>query len=87
MWLFFNKEQRFWCGSGIFFNPYEKTFNEACIVHDTDYLDWTISRKESDRQFLETMLAASDNKLINFFRAYLYYFLVRLFWRMFYKRS
>jgi hypothetical protein len=39
------------CGYGIFSTNKEDPFHPACVVHDRDYVDGTISREEADRRF------------------------------------
>lgn len=50
-------------------------FNKAAVVHDWFYNTKTISRKQADKIFLELMLVLGIEK----YKAYIFYYIVRLF--------
>lgn len=81
--LFIYPEERFWCGSWIFYIKQEKLFFEACKKHDIDYKEKVKTRKQADLDFLQNMLLAArlePNYEWHKFRALLYYSIVRIFW-------
>lgn len=83
--LFYYPTTRYWCGSWIFYNPFEQTFFEACKQHDIAYKEKTKTRYEYDRDFLQSMLeVAKDKAWYHKFRAYLYYYIVRIFWSIYF---
>lgn len=62
---------------------YKDKFNKAAVVHDWLYRSKVYDRKTADRIFLEAMLVLNINK----FKAYLFYYTVRLFGWIFWNRS
>jgi hypothetical protein len=57
------------------FLEWRDKFNKASVVHDWLYYTKQFNRKTADRIFLELMLALGISK----FKAYLFYYVVRIF--------
>ncbi|MBX0311246.1 MAG: DUF1353 domain-containing protein [Sulfurihydrogenibium sp.] len=57
------------------FLQWRDKFNKASVIHDWLYHTKMFDRKTADRVFLELMLALGINK----FKAYLFYYVVRVF--------
>jgi hypothetical protein len=57
-------------------------FNKAAVVHDWLYHTKMFDRKTSDRVFLELMLTLGINK----YKAYIFYYTVRLFGWLYWRK-
>ncbi len=57
-------------------------FNKASVVHDYLYHTKITTRKQADKIFLELMLALGINRL----KAYTFYFVVRLFGWLYWRK-
>ena len=62
--------------------PYNKLFHWSAILHDNLY-EISFNKKRADEMFLKSMLAISNNKIQRTF-AFIYYYLVKIFWFLFY---
>jgi len=71
-------KKKYWCGA--FWCPLwikkilSRNFNEACRIHDENYDEQLLTRKEIDYKFFKDMIETSDKVHL----AYLYYVAVRL---------
>lgn len=65
--------------------PYAKLFRGAAYFHDVAYERWGTEsdRERADNMFLRLMLSVSKTTLQKWF-AWLYYKLVRKYWKYFY---
>lgn len=63
--------------------PYNKLFHWAAILHDNLY-EISFNKKRADEMFYRSMLAVSKNKIQRTF-AFIYYYLVKKFWFLFFK--
>lgn len=59
-------------------------YNDACSIHDVDYKEKIITRKQADEDFLEIMLVKAKGGFWLKAEAYLFYYSVRLFGWIFY---
>ena len=62
--------------------PYNKLFHWSAVLHDNLY-SISFNKERADKIFLKSMLWVSKN-IIQIFFAYLYYYLVKNFWFLFY---
>lgn len=61
-----------------------QNYNEACAIHDEDYKNKVISRKQADEDFLAIMLTKAGGRFWLKAEAYLLYYSVRFFGWIFY---
>jgi hypothetical protein len=64
------------------FLEWRDKFNKASVVHDWLYHTKQFDRKTSDKIFLELMFALGINK----YKAYIFYFMVRAFGWLYWRR-
>ena len=63
--------------------PYHKAFHKCWCFHDQQYTLWVLPKKYIDDKFLEMMLGTKTWKPF----AFLYYFLVKMFWWLFFNNK
>jgi hypothetical protein len=64
------------------FLEWRDKFNKASVVHDWLYHTKQFDRKTADKIFLELMLALGINK----YKAYIFYYMVRMFGWLYWRR-
>ena len=79
-WLWPNK-----LGIFRYLLPYNKLFHWSAILHDNLY-EISFNKKRADKMFYKSMLAVSSNKMQRIF-AFIYYYLVKKFWFLFYNNK
>lgn len=77
-----------WLGPNIFWIiryllPYNKLFHHAAVLHDNLYYI-SYNKERADKMFLKIMIVLSQWNIIKLLFAYLYYYLVKIFWFIFY---
>lgn len=65
------------------FLEWRDKFNKASVIHDYLYNTKITTRKQADKIFLELMLVLGINK----YKAYLFYFTVRLFGWLYWRKN